>query len=781
MPLPLNDKNNPLYGLLIHEQCEKLINWQLNQLTPAIIYSLNSTYTAKEVEKAYKHLSMEFHPDKVNRIDSTEAFKIINDAKEYLLYRLKTPVEQQAELTIFKRNPFYGLWQNEHQPVFKCCFRYEDWFNTSSDEDDETEPENVQPPTLKQIFDNLVKQSYELELMPESIELLKKMILSDRSLILTGNKLIHKAAANGQLDFLKWLIKQGMDPFYIEHYDYSSSDPRNAISLAIIYGHLPIVQFYYEQYGKKYFYKQDDSSQPQIPRRWLLELAIQFGQINCVKFLLYDIGFLNNLENKTFDHSYYFYLNNSDNRKHADTALIDLLLNEKLITKPASLINKALYCHKINIAYSLLAHVHKANSQLSLEDIFNNYSSQDLQGENLNKYQHLFYHILSNHAFIRIEIIPQINRVLKENRQFLFTFEPQAILPILFVKLLAYQPEPDVLQSDHLTWKKKILAKCYYKAILHGSIDLLEQLASLSTIPLHEGHYYTPLHKAIYRHYLWLKQQTRYAHQLTDWQKIKARKINEPVFSWLIAQGGEQLIKSIERSYVRRDTSMALYPGYTPLHLACQFGLSHVALQLINQIITENKQATFNDVCTINKIDKGNPFVGPYINSYRYNALHLAIAKNQQDVAVKLVEEGASLTKKFKAKEQKIIWYFFYDIQTTKKTPLQLAIEGKQWKVVSAIQQRLLADYITQREQEDDYTTRISIGRYTLFNCGYHKQTKLTAACQLQAALQQDKNSFISNFKNLKKKNWALSQGRLGEISELSTLLAKHHFYPTCR
>ncbi|KTD24247.1 J domain-containing protein [Legionella maceachernii] len=65
MPLPLQDRENPLYNLTLEAQCEVVIKWHEKKITPKKLFSLTSPYTEEALKKAYRQLALHFHPDKM--------------------------------------------------------------------------------------------------------------------------------------------------------------------------------------------------------------------------------------------------------------------------------------------------------------------------------------------------------------------------------------------------------------------------------------------------------------------------------------------------------------------------------------------------------------------------------------------------------------------------------------------------------------------------------------------------------------------------------------------
>ncbi len=95
-----------------------------------------------------------------------------------------------------------------------------------------------------------------------------------------------------------------------------------------------------------------------------------------------------------------------------------------------------------------------------------------------------------------------------------------------------------------------------------------------------------------------------------------------------------------------------------------------------------------------------------------------------------------------------------------------MAIERKQFDVIQAMQLTMLDNYISQREKEGEYTCNLTVCGHTLFSFGYYnKETKLKEAKAFRALIiSPDHNIDLIE----KSRHGALSQGRLGKITQLS-------------
>jgi hypothetical protein len=115
MSLPLEDRNNPLSGLEIKEQCQKLCS-QGADSPPWKIFSLDRhNYTEEELKKAYRQLALRFHPDKnPDVLNIAAAFNIIGDAYQYMAYTLKSAPDKEDEAENIRHNPFF---QKYYSPV----------------------------------------------------------------------------------------------------------------------------------------------------------------------------------------------------------------------------------------------------------------------------------------------------------------------------------------------------------------------------------------------------------------------------------------------------------------------------------------------------------------------------------------------------------------------------------------------------------------------------------------------------------------------------------------
>lgn len=107
MNLPLDDTKNPLYQQSVVAQINRIINWQQHFPSAHALFSLTKHYTKKDIVAAYHQLAIRFHPDKNGEIpEASDAFKIISSAKEFLDFELLSPTEQREKFQQVANNPF---------------------------------------------------------------------------------------------------------------------------------------------------------------------------------------------------------------------------------------------------------------------------------------------------------------------------------------------------------------------------------------------------------------------------------------------------------------------------------------------------------------------------------------------------------------------------------------------------------------------------------------------------------------------------------------------------
>ena len=229
----------------------------------------------------------------------------------------------------------------------------------------------------------------------------------------------------------------------------------------------------------------------------------------------------------------------------------------------------------------------------------------------------------------------------------------------------------------------------------------------------------------------------------------------------LINVGGTQLITP--NRYRDFPDHCTRYVKYTPLHLVCELGLKEHGFHLIKKMSEEG--FSFDTLA----LYKSRGSRQESFSRYNYTSLHLAIVRGHEDIALKLIEAGASINIKATIKRPTTYFCgFFSDVEHIEKSPLQLAIEQKQTKVIRAIQLILLDEYIVQRQKEEEYLSHATILGYT-FRFGYFNKTqKLEEALAFKKLLMRGEFS-LSELKKINQ--GALEQGRLGQIAQLSYYL----------
>jgi hypothetical protein len=98
------------------EQCDTIIAWRTKNLSPQALFELPEVvylspndrpleikYTEEQIKKNYKRLALKFYPDKnpLNKDRAEQAFDVIKEAQDYLLYTI------QRNVTNIATNEFY--------------------------------------------------------------------------------------------------------------------------------------------------------------------------------------------------------------------------------------------------------------------------------------------------------------------------------------------------------------------------------------------------------------------------------------------------------------------------------------------------------------------------------------------------------------------------------------------------------------------------------------------------------------------------------------------------
>lgn len=800
MTLPLQDKNNPLFGLTIQEQCLNLINWQKHNIKPWELFSLNANYTLSEIKKPYFNLAKRFHPDRNNDENADAAFKIIAAAHAYLEYRIKSPAEKTSGKNSMEENPFYKAFEPEeiHTPLPKQTdnkynpdaetngfwsglfgtngFSFHNiWPNDFGSQFFWNTTEQAKEPPKKSNdehnFLELIKKAQQNPIPQEVVNKLKQFVSLDKSWLtysfdktLPNKNILHIAAQYGDLSFFKWLVDQGADPFLMNDQKLNAFFYRikeeccDPAFYAAAHGKIDILQFLVQRYGTRPFYDVLFCDSKLIPQWWRLEKAIAHNQAKIARFFLVDAGYDKHLSTKKFDRQWDDLLR-SKGDKSATTALI---LEFNLLSDPKSMLNLALKYGEFKLAqkilhkypemninayelfYTYIYSTGKANKEAIhwMSDLLDSYPISESQLNSLLYHLDNLLHYPKNYASINDGLVS--DAILHQ--------QAIAIATVLIPKASKMFQESPLSPNDkereiQILTKQSLFATLFNTAIHCASAEIIKGLLTLPKDSLSKC-WPNTLINALYSKRNGLVSQT-----------------TNQTISLLIDTCGSKLSEATEDSDLYLSNPNDQYTKYTPLHLACILNLKEEALHIIKKMSDEH--LSFNSIC-IKKTRYKNQDL---FSEHTFTDLCLAISYKREDIALKLLEAGANLN--LKAISLYPPSTLFSEKRKMEQTPLELAIEHKQTKVIQAIQLIMLDDYIEQRKKEEEYLSKISIFGHTLLRFGlYSKTTKLKEALAFREKLI---NGAMNNHELEKINQGALSQGRLGQITELSKYVIKSH------
>lgn len=186
-------------------QCKLILNWKNEHLYPVELFGLSVPYNTADIEKAYRKMALRFHPDKNNGEQQAEnAFAVINDAKNYLLYTINKHTMDVSE------NPFYlVLEKSKTSPltVGESAF-----FELLTE--------------LEEKIDYSQKQRYVRDEV--LIEKIKSAILANKDLLkletIFFRTVTYLAAQLNDVELFTWLLENGADPLFRMLFGMSAVD-----------------------------------------------------------------------------------------------------------------------------------------------------------------------------------------------------------------------------------------------------------------------------------------------------------------------------------------------------------------------------------------------------------------------------------------------------------------------------------------------------------------------------------------------------------------------------
>lgn len=685
MVLPLQDTKNPLYGLTPQEQARTLAE-KRTELAPWDILSLNRfNYTEKQIQQAYRQLALHIHPDKnPNALNATEAFGLITQATEYMSYGLKSPINKRNEFEKIRNNPFYIQYGEEG-------FTHNDIPTYTASE--KKTYENMS-------FTELATEAQDKPPIPEEVvKRLKQFILRDKSLLSliinkrdSQNTLLHIASENGTDDFIIWLLEQDTDSFPIKKTLQGSE--QDIISHLIEHGRLNVLRFFFQRHGIALFYEQQEA----FPIWNYLQDSIAYNKPEITVFLFNEINYLKHINDRTFYNAWWkcIHLQRED-----CSAITALLLKHNLIGD----LNNA-FIHAVTSGAAPVAkQILKLNPRFDIEELFDeyiNYFSRSYNTESLSLLLDLLDSQNRSAGTLR-SILSTITGSRRKDSNFKVILA--ALTPPLYERL--YQnyllsKDENKTQQVQRSPDESALFYTLFQIVTDNDYETLGKLLAISPSPLFISTYF------------------RHSPLLTIFSIIcNGSSINYDRSISMLINLGEPLVSAqLADKYDNDDSRHESHLKYNALHFTCELNFQEHFLHLLKKISKDGLDA----ICH----KKERKTIKEPFKHYYYTALHLALAKNNEE----------------------------------------MAIEQKHTKVIRILQLRMLDDYLAKRHNEEKYLSHFTIFGHKLFSFGYFsKTTKIKAAESLKDALSRG----IVNLHQLNKvHHGALNQGRLGYIAQLS-------------
>ncbi|MDP3267801.1 MAG: DnaJ domain-containing protein [Legionella sp.] len=780
MPLPLDDKANRLVTpkKTIQEQCLLLINWKKERFLPLDIFSLQTPYSKKDIKAAYKQLVLYFHPDrnKENEYHANEALKVINEAAKYLEFGFEIKINRDD----LESNSFYqelgreGFIQKKSNKGQSYDFYAAHHFTRNV-------RANPQKNSKHQMdFFELAREIKSSPIPEEIITRLKQLIMQDKRLLHTSvlsespeTNILHIVALHGDSEFTLWLINQGADPFIKASRSHLDLDwSYDAASLAGKSGKLDVLRYLLSRHGIKIFYKEcRDVLKPQW---WRFKDAIRCNQAEIAYFFLEATGFKSYLGDRKFDFEWRAALNKNTNKSE----ITKLILEFDLLTDIKQRIISAAHHGNFQVVEQLLA----KNPQIKIN--ITNFFKVLIRSNEITLDETIIgiRNFLDCHKLSLVQLYSALMELISWYKKIPLNYyfdnavpgnSKGKVLSLIIKVFVLIKENTNLIKEDldedqlmlALQERESYLLMTYGFIIKHSLYKELTSLIACASNSLRSLIAITYLNRAIYD---------------TTANNDEAR---QKTLYLLIEIGGAALSACTKNTYFPDYTSDIQYLNYTPIQMACELSLNEVAVILLEKMRLEHvgfdnvslkKERSAKSNLQEQKIfdlDIDSSAVDHSFSKYKYTCLHLAIVKNNQDLAVRLIEAGADINIKAEIKLTKINRCCFFSTKPVEKTPLQMALESKQIKIIHALQLAMLHEYISNRNKDEEYIHCISLFGFILLRLGYSKTQKLQAANELALFLNKQPSD-PSDFKKINK--GAMNQGRLGAITRLTHHLNTH-------
>lgn len=784
--MPYNDATNSLLGLSTRALCEKLVNFNRHKLKARDLFGLELHYSEHELNKSFNAMAKRVHPDKVlseDRVLATEAFKVVTQARTYLLYKLKPVEEQQAEFQEMRENPFYETEPAEtyrqssfnyydREPSFH--YYWEPRTNSYSEAKAKAKP-----------FFKADSVSYTRRYTSKPLEhMTLEEILSSSDIWKRGKRdkviecVYNFVKTNPRA--LAYLVKNGLDIFPIviaeRHFDLFklmvSTAPRSEIRKVLGQCPLEFLQCVYHKHGRTIFAKEHEPhvADDEIVCSLLCEKAHIEAHYLLVTLNLFP-------EDKEVDLSYILQKALANGARD----VVDFILKRQPDILQTGLSNKQV----LSTLGEALANGETSYALLLLKERQPDLNDCD-NSSNLN--ENLWELYLSSHYGWPesqyqdgIEVIDQLIMNPSVTREAIFNSLGSLIslrslmdsdrdfnrvteaMMIAFCKKLSNNLE--ACNKKQIKKTNEMFLDCYSAAFEKGCYSLIPKLLEItpSAFEVEEEYLLCDI-------FLEINKNESHQKSYNEWGEALNALIKQCDHQLKYKDSGDEL-KNLKKLW---------FKDLTPLHLACCLGLSS-QVKTLAQAMNE-KAYSLNEFakCTINSPDLVY-FVEVSPIDHKYTALHLAIKCGHQSAAVALILAGADLNQPaITFRNRASVYDRFFSQKRTEKTVLQMAQEANQTEVIRAIQCRYLDDYIQAREQEENYITKISFFGYDICNFGYSKTEKIQAAKKykeiLLSFLESNSQQRLSGAipEDIKA---VLSQGRLSNIVNLGeTIHAPNRF-----
>lgn len=233
------------------KQCEIIQNWRSLNLKPRDLFGLQAEFSQKDLNQAKRKILLHFHPDKnqENQDYSSEAFKVLTDAIEFLEHQLKPSIPLKNNIFANEEELIDRKYDDEEES-FEKAFR--EFFKSTKPRSRATPPPIL--PKKKEYLDKLKALVQSDKMSPEDEYFFREILITHPEylpLLIGEYNLLHLVLGKGGSSaFFQWLINQR----YAEEALSKSKANQDVFSFAFDTNRKDCLQILFNKYGIEEFH-----------------------------------------------------------------------------------------------------------------------------------------------------------------------------------------------------------------------------------------------------------------------------------------------------------------------------------------------------------------------------------------------------------------------------------------------------------------------------------------------------------------------------------------------